>query len=314
MSDDFVNVSIIICLASVFVGFASWIGWLLYVNGGSQKIMTNIFLGLAVGAISALVTTITLNLPDKEEDRTEFFIVSVFDQRTKEPLWLVRDPKRPETMIYMDPVSHIISPVLRNNTALLNASYETGVKLYYDAITKLLLEQFNTVFHANWDVRISRDRLSESVYWIGDRSTTNTKRVDPEVFAPLFLDASVLDAGEQLQSIIIPAETEVTTELDAMGRKLILESPAVRVEIQINKQSGGSGLGFWSRLPTQGDNAQRYWHQTFQIIISAKFSRYRSAHPQRPKLERWVKNITQQLQHVLDSEEQWGRVRERIRL
>ena len=280
---------------------------------------SNIWLRLSIIASSVLLTIYFIALKG-ETKRVEFPTVFVYESDSKRPL---EELNRTYEYYFCQrtvpcPPGFIISRL--ENTSGANG---TGGELYFDLLLRSIVDLLCGIYRNAWDMKVIRRFMyaSKSISMHSHEGAPSPDFISRDEFQRLFPESRTLKVaifpggGERLA---VPSCTRLLgmTELDSerypYKRTLVLKNSFVEVTIVwafSNFTRAGLGdlgllLGF--------DEEERNKFSTYkcEFILTAKFKRLKSGHPEMQRFRRWVDVMFEELQENFDSKRLWERGKE----
>lgn len=122
---------------------------------------------------------------------------------------------------------------------------------------------------------------------------------------------SILSQNE----IILPKGTTIEVLYERANNYIKIKNKFYEIDVQMYGWYGSKGLGEWKWiLEYDNEKNKEYCSDNFNLLLSAKFNRFLSGHPDMPKYKKWINSLFDHLRECLDSEEQLKKAREKHHL
>jgi hypothetical protein len=106
--------------------------------------------------------------------------------------------------------------------------------------------------------------------------------------------------------LTLPPRSRLVLAVAERSRSLTITNDFAELSITIAWRSGMIGVGAFKPLcGLTDDEANEFWSPTYVITCEARFSRFRSGHPDMPRYQKWIDAVITVLRNYLDSELLW---------
>jgi hypothetical protein len=284
--------------------------WLAVQNRDHEKVL-NLYSAALIGAVGALVTLL-FSLEAKAE-KTEFPCSPIYHKKTKQPFLPSIDSF---VRIYtMRPFEFaVLEDALKAYPeAAKSEDPREGDRLYLDITFRNLVDTLAMTFGHTWEPKITRFDLPT-----GRQTRTEAEgplgpvvRKSRSDIAALLPSVRTLSAGPpMLDDLTLPPNSRLAAEASEESRSLRITNPFVDVSLTVSWRGGIIGVGAFKQMCGLTDEqSSEFWSPTYVISCEARFSRFRSGHPNMHRHQKWVEIMFRELRAHLDSERLWKEAR-----
>lgn len=330
----FIAIILIFILFSVIL----FIGYIVWNNRASEKILTNVTSAFILGTIGLLATSL---ISLKEEKNVDTYSSCILVQ--KQPLFLMHS-------CCMDLKSEKILPVVFTNNAINNLlkkdslhfekifENENNKKLFFEKLfIRYIIDLLDAKYHTGWFMRTYEHKVpggfQSSSFGI---ELLDNLVYDEDKLNHIFEENEIIKIGKNHDfknpenslkySLFLPPETKLTykfentliysiqlnnSSVNFSNIFININNSFVEIEIKIKYTTALDGIDkeIANAFKIKGEYLNNYTFTPFLIETTTKFKKMKIGHPDMEKYKYWANDLLSYLKYNISVDEFWKLVK-----